>query len=279
MLRGAILLLLFPVSTYAGNIVIETDKRQGESFYIVESPSQGLKSKLIFPFNIYTGSIGYQTSIEDFAIQFNASYALDKTVTTGEDFDWKHNSLTVYSDSKNSVDHYSQYELTLSKVITQQLNIFSKFTYRKLDFSWQDTVQVDYVKNQTESVDGLSLKYEQDFYQLNLGLSYEAPLAESLSFKLEPSLIYAYVESKDSHILRSFYTKQFAQALGYSVSLRLVKRIDKQANLSLHYAYQTLQGNTVDMDYFNLSDYNYLTYPSSYSFKERQLGIRYLYRF
>lgn len=275
----SIVITILPALLSAGNIGAILENHNGESSYNVESPAQNLASKLYFPFELNTLGLIYSIDIYGFSISLQADFMLNAEVTKGSDYDWHNNDLTVFSESENKIDTFNSYSLSVSKEVFENLNVTSRFLYKKMDMSWTNTVQQDYVRDETFTHQALSLKYQQDFYQFNLGMNYQTTLFDYLQLEFEPSVIYTYIEAKDSHILRNFYTMQYSQAFGYGLKANISKKIFANSKISLYYEYETYSDNDTKMYYHNSVDENYLTLPSSYKYENNLVGFKYLYMF
>lgn len=270
---------MFPAIVLAGNIGVVLENHQGESFYKVESPTQNLEAKLSFPFELNTLGLFYSTDVSGFNFFLKADLMLNSKITIGKDYDWYNDNLTVFSASNNKIDKFNSYSIAVSTEIFQKLNITSRFQYKKMDMSWSNTVEHDFVQNETSTNESLSLEYKQDFYQLNLGLNYEISIFDYLQLELDPSFIYTYIEAKDSHILRNFYTMQYSKALGYGLKANILKQITDSSKILIDFEYETYSDKDTKMYYYNSIHENYLTLPSSYKYESSSIGLSYVYMF
>ncbi len=125
----------------------------------------------------------------------------------------------------------------------------------------------------------LTLKYQQKFYQYNLGLNYKLKLYKNISIELEPSLVYALIKAKDTHISRNFHTLQNSKAFGYLVKLNTIYKINNNSKIKLSLNHKQLKDKSVDMDYYNILNQRYLTLPSSYRYKNSSIGLSYVFSF
>lgn len=273
------LVLIFPVALAAGNLGLEFENNSGESSYIVESVAQDLKAKLIFPFKYYSANFSYEHEFSFFNIKLITSFLLKNKKTIGEDYDWLNNNLTVFSTSTNKIDNYSGYTIEISKKIKNHFTIITSFTYKLLSLYWQNTTEQDFIKNKTTTIEGTTLKYQQKIYQYNLGLLYKNIFTEKLSIELNPFLEYALIDSKDTHILRDFYTKQISNTYGYKLILNTTYKINNRVKVVLSGKYTYLKDTNTKMDYFNALDEKYLTLPSSFIYKNRSIGIGFFIQF
>ncbi len=92
-------------------------------------------------------------------------------------------------------------------------------------------------------------------------------------------MIYAFVESKDTHVLRSFYTIQNSQAFGFALKFNTSYKLNPNSKIKLSLNYEILKDNNVDMDYYNTLGQKYLTLPSSYEYENRTIAIGYVFSF
>jgi len=275
-----LLILIFPVIIFAGNISISLNNHNGESSYIVNSANtQNLKSKLIFPFHFNSIGLEYEHSFKYFKIALNSSYLFNSQQTTGKDYDWQNNNLTVYSTSDNIVNNYYDLGITLSKVIADDFILFTKFNYSILDIQWKNTYQEDYVQNKNKIILGNTLKFKQKFYQYNFGIKYNHHLFDKISLEVSPSLIYAQIKTQDIHELRNFYTIQNIKAFGYEVDMKLNYFITIKSKVIFSFKYTIIKNDDTYMDYYNELNEKYISYPSSYNFKNTIIGINYKYKF
>lgn len=270
---------IFPVILFAGDIELLVKNNNGDSSYIVESPDQNLKAKLIFPFEFNTLDVVYNHKFNFFDIKVNSSFLLNDETTTGKDYDWHNDNLTVFSTSDNKLDKYTDFGLEISKDILDNLRALVGFNYKTLDMYWSNTYQQDFINDTISNIQGETLKYQQDFYQSYLGLNYKNEIDKNILIELKPTLIYAYIESKDTHILRSFYTFQKSKALGYAFEINASYRLSQNSKIKLSLNYEKLKDDNVDIDYYNLLGSKYLTLSSSYEYSNRAIGIGYIFRF
>ena len=273
-------LFLLPAMLVAGNIDLSIKTNNGQSSYIVNSNnSQNLKSKLIFPFNYNTVDIEYKHPFKYFKVGFYSSFLINSQTTNGEDYDWQNNNPTVYSKSDNTIDKYNNVGLVLTKNIFKDIDIFTKFNYQNLDMYWINTYQKDYVKNKNEYISGNTLKFEQEFYIYSLGIKYKKNILKRVFFELNPSLNYSYINTKDTHILRDFYTIQNIKAFGYEINCKLIYNITTNSKFKLSLNYIHIEDKNVNMEYYNNLNGKYASYPSSYIYKNTTIGIHYNYNF
>lgn len=279
-MKRIFLLFLFPAIIFAGNIDLSLKNNDGQSSYTVNSNnSQNLKSELIFPFNYNSIDLGYKYKLGYFNIYINSSFLLKSKTEKGKDYDWQNNNLTVYSQSDNKIDKYYDVGIGLDKKILKNINLFIKFNYQILDMYWSNTYQEDYVKNDNEYIAKNTLKFQQEFYKYNIGLSYKNNLTKNISLILKPSLVFTSINTKDTHILRNFYTIQDINAFGYKLKFAFKYRLTTKSNLKLSIAYINIKDENADMNYYNILNERFSSYPSTYNYKKTTVGIHYNYSF
>ena len=273
-------LFLFPAILFAGSIDLSLKNNIGKSLYTVSSNNfQNLKSKLIFPFNYSSLDLEYEHKLNHFNINIILSFLLNSKVEKGEDYDWQNNTLTVYSQSNNKIDKYYSIGVMLNKNLNNELDFFLKFNYNILDMYWSNTYQEDYIKNNKEYILGNTLKFQQKFYEYYLGLGYRHNISKNTYLKLKPSLVFAYVNTKDTHILRNFYTIQNAKAFGYEIGFELNYKLTVKSYLKISISHLNIKDKNVEMSYYNSLNEKYLSYPSSYHYENTTIGIHYNYSF
>lgn len=268
---------MFSALLCAQNIELSLKNSNGNSLYIVEKPSQNLKAKLSFPFDFYTIDLAYSHHFNFFDLKASSSFLLNHKTTIGKDYDWQNDNLTLFSKSDNKVDRYYDFALEISKNIFDDLKVLTRFNYKILDMYWSNTHQEDFVKNETSYHQELTLKYQQKFYKYNLGLNYQYEIYRDILIEFEPSLVYAFIESKDTHVSRNFYTLQNSQAFGYKVKFNTIYKINSNSKIKLSFYQEALRDKSVDMNYYNILNKKYKTLPSSYKYKNSTICIGYIY--
>jgi len=276
-LHKSLFVTILPAFLFAGDIAALLENHNGVSSYYVQSPTLKIESELIFPFEFNTFALAYSENIYNFIFTLKSDFLFHSNSTAGKDFDWHNGNLSVFSTSDNTIDSFNSYSVGVSKNIFENFDISSRFLYKKIDISWSHTIEEDFVKKETITHQTLSLEYQQSFYQYNLGLRYTTSLLNSLQFNIEPSMIYTYIQAKDFHILRNFYTMQDAKAFGYELKTEISREINKNSTIALHYAYETYSDYDTPMCYYNALNQNYLTLPSTYKYTNSIIGLRYIF--
>lgn len=271
---------IFPAFLLAGNIDLSLEKYKGESSYVVQEFNSGLKSELKFPFELETLSVMINKELGNFDLYTKSNFIINSKDTIGKDYDWQNDDLTVFSTSTNQIENFRDFTFGIDKKFPNNIKLTNKLNYKNLDFLWKDTYQEDFVKNKTTTVNGESLKYSQRIYQYNLGINYKIELLKNILFEVEPYFIYAYIDAKDSHLLRNFYTKQYSHSFGMGGKIDLNHKINEKFIYGIFYDYQKFEDKNTDMNYFNQStNVNYKTLPSSYEYKNQITGIYLKYFF
>ena len=273
-----ILLFISSAILNADDISISINKHYGESAYIVTKPEQNLKAELLFPFNFESLNLSFKHILENYTIAFDSDFLLHSDITIGEDYDWYNNQLSVYSTSKNTINNFQKYNLKISKELIKNLSLVGSLKYQIIDFSWSNSKEKDFIKDEVFTNKSVSLEYKQKFYQLNMGLNYKK-IFKGLTLEIEPKLIYTHIYSKDIHTLRNFYTKQTSNAVGYGLKTNISKNLTSHSTLALHFNYETYKDSNTKMHYYNQINYKYMTLPSSYTYKHSTFGINYIHHF
>lgn len=275
---GLVTLFFYSSLTLAQGFVF-VEQHKGESAYSVDKGK--LKSKLVFPFKFQVVGVGLNKTHRGIHYIFKAATLLKNRRTTGKDDDWENNQLTVFSSSNSDVKDFFSMGLEIAKEVTDYSTIFANMQYRQLDLLWSDTEQQSFVNNQPPALVNLTgdtLGYEQKFYQLNLGMSYQQPLSDNINLSIKPSVIFAFVESIDRHFRRNFYTIQDNVANGYGIHIILSKKIDEGSTLSLSFNQENYQDKHNQMNrYFTFSPSDSLS--ASYKYHTQKIGISYQQKF
>lgn len=275
-----VFLATFSSIILAEDVAIFFDQHQGKSSYAVESLDKTLKSELLFPFKLNAIGLSFGNQYHDFDYTIKAAALADGSITTGKDYDWQNNNLTVFSTSNTKIDRFYQLGLELSKNIDSNISVVANAEYRQLNLSWLDTRQQDFVTDTLLQLKGETLQYQQKFYQLNLGLNYQYSLGNNFDINFKPELIAARIQSKDLHLLRDFYTLQKNTAIGYGLGLRLDKTLENNHIISAIFDYENYQDKDNKLHYYNTnSGRNYRTLPASYQYNNRIFSIHYQAKF
>ncbi len=279
-MKRVLLVFVSPAIILAGDIGLSFKNNNGQSSYTVNSNNaQNLESKLVFPFNYNSIDLRYKHKLKYFHININSSFLLNSKIEQGKDYDWYNNNLTVYSQSDSKINKYYEIGMMLNRDISNNINLFAKFNYSILDMHWRNTYQKDYMSNTNRYIMGNTLKFQQKFYKYYFGLNYNNNISKNISLMLKPSLVFACINTKDTHILRDFYTTQNTKAFGYEINFALRYSLTMQSNIEISIDNINMEDKNTDMDYYNKLDEKYLSYPSSYNYKNTTVGIHYDYSF
>ena len=92
-------------------------------------------------------------------------------------------------------------------------------------------------------------------------------------------MIYTFINTKDTHILRNFYTIQNIKTFGYELAFDVTYKITYKSNIILSLKHVDIADKDINMDYYNKLNEKYLSYPSSHNYKNTIIGIGYMYNF
>lgn len=273
-----IFITVFPLVVYGGGIGVIISDNNGESSYEVRSGS--LRSELVFPFAFNTIGISTQHRIAYVSLTFEFSGLLDKRSKTGKDYDYQNNDLTIFSRSQNRIDNFIAIRLSAAKNLNKHLDFIASLKYQKLNNKWYNTIQTDFNRDQTIAIDGKTLEYKQNFYQFNIGVDYYHNLTNDIAISIKPSLIYAFINNEDRHLLRNFYTEQDSDAFGYGLAIAVTKMVAKQHSINFFLQHEFYRDKSNKIDYFTISsNTNYATLPASFEYKNTQFGIKYQFNY
>ena len=273
----SILTTLTPALSWAGQYDFSLSQIEGSSEYFVESESQELTSKLIFPYRFATATFRASDSLWDGSASFEVTFPISSFNKKGEDYDWQNKQLTVYSSSQNNLENFFSSKIQWKFSILKNLQLVTSISYDVLDFSWIDTYQKDYVKNETSFKAGRTLSYKQSFYLFELGCSYTQVLSQNSSIELLPKIALGYAETKDQHLLRGFYTLHESRLNGLNIEIKNHYQLNKTQNFSVGLAYKKLIGKTSKMNYYSIYNENvsFASYPAKFSNESITLGLTY----
>jgi hypothetical protein len=276
-----ILLLVIPFlysSSLAGTLssTVKLNYLNGTSSYDVYQ--NDLKATLIFPYKVYTLDIGLSYLHKDINYYGGYSTSLKAKDTMGEDFDWKNNTPTVYSSSKNVLKDYSKIEFDISKRWNEQILYGFNYRYKEYFFVWYDTNQIDYISNSKDSLKGETLKYTQYIYDMSIYIGVDIIKNDKYNLVLTPSINYLYVDSKDEHILRNFYTKQENKLYSYKLLIHNKFNINKNCYVFMDYSYQQFSDDST-MDFFNNDNILYKSLNAAIELKEQKVSFGINYKF
>lgn len=261
-------------------MLISTNYHHFESKYIVSDPTRALHSRLVFPHNIETIGLAYQYNFKDYSVQVSSQFLLHQHKNIGEDFDWKNQELTVYSNSQDTLDRYKHYELSIFKNIFSSFSITGNFIYQDIQEHWSNTKQVNYIADNTTLTTGKTLEFTQTFYQSSLGMAYSKEFLKNFIINLNPSFVYSYIYTQDTHILRNFYTQQSCHTFGYNFKVSLKKELTDSTTFGVKFQYIKVEDKRTDMRYYTSSSKElFAIYPSSYQYNNFNFGIDYKYKF
>ncbi len=274
------LLFIFPAILIAGDVTLSLSHNDGSSSYTVQSnDTQNLKSTLNFPFEFNTIGLEYKHDFRYLQIVLSYSSLLNYTTEIGKDYDWKNQDLTVFSKSESKIEKYNNFNIAAYKSVYNNLDMFVGFGYSNMNIGWYNTYQTNYVSQTSKKLVGKTLQFNQEFYKYEFGLNYEEYITDNLLLNIQPSILYVYVNTKDEHTLRNFYTVQNINTLGYKILLGLKYKLTDYSSIKILYNYEEINENKTDMKYYNSSNVNYITLPSSYNYKENKINISYVYKF
>lgn len=245
--------------------------------YNVKDTSRHLEAELVFPANALVSTIGYEHPLSVGFIRMSAQHSLVSKDATGTDNDWLEGERTVYSESVTTLDRF--YSLNLAYTLpflehgTTGIELFHE--YWKL--TWSDTRQQSYYNNRYDEFSGSTVRFTQQLDGARVRLGYEDTLL-GIPWEASGGVEAAWQESKDEHLLRSFYTLSKDWMVGYFLAVRIELWQAGSSSLTLKTDYRKIEGDA-DMEFQHESGGKYMTLPVTFDKTEKSLGIHYAYRF
>ena len=268
----------FPFAADAKAIEFAVDNVKGNSSYDVEATSLKLKSKLIFPYNFERLKLSFSKKISYGNLNVGFSVPISHSKQTAKDYDWQNGQLTVFSTSDSKLSKYYSIHFEWVSKPVNRFSFSSKLLFQELDTDWSNTRQTDYVKNTEMVSKKTSLKYEQNHLLYSLGIDFLPWESNKTKIEIGTKFIIGLVESKDSHLLRGFYTLQDSKVTGFAGEIRWVYTLGSDNKLAIGYMAESLSGKVSLMDYYS-GDIKYSSYPSRYKDKKNILNISYKKQF
>ena len=271
--------LLFGISLLMGEeLELSLGRYSANSSYRVEDPQAGLVSRLLFPAKADILAITLSGPIAEgweFSLSGRRkSRAFDRS---GEDFDFMHRMLTVYSRSRSRLQKFEQLSLTVTKRYDA---VFWQASLEKMrsKIGWYDTQQRNLLRETYTQTEGETLRYEQRAWRLIFSPGWRYRTTELL-FTISGSLFYHNGKTIDRHLLRHFFTVQKPRGIGYGYRLKLCKALGEACRLCAHYHFTRFSDHKTEMEYYTSEGFGYLALPSAFTTRRSFSLISVDYRF
>lgn len=268
-------LLLVPL--FGDTLSLDVGAKSGKAEYDVWSGD--LRSTLIFPYRLQSTTFTYTHKVDaKLSLGIFVQLPLHKDVAKGEDFDWKASDPTVYSSSLNHLESYKNSGIFAYYRLNPRWRIEASVAKKYYAFRWDDTHQINYITGATPSPSGGSLAFTSDITVWELSPAYSAPLG-SFVVEVVPQIGLYEIETKDTHLLRHFYTTQSLEAFGYGVQTKVVYPLSHTSHLQLHFHTKRIAQTQTPMHYYTDTGIHMHSYDSNYKQTEHGGGIAYEWSF
>jgi hypothetical protein len=186
--------------------------------YSVSEADSGLEAELIFPAQTAAAKLSAGENVGPGTLMLNAEYAFASLTPRGTDKDWQYGSLTVYSDSKTTLDQYYRFDCTYGVPLASNWHIGAAAYFDKWRMTWSDTRQEDYVSGASSRVEGNTVRFTQEKWGSEFFIVYSDAIGK-VPLRTELGAELAWHKSTDEHLVRSFYTVSEDLLYGYNVAL------------------------------------------------------------
>jgi hypothetical protein len=269
--------LLAVTSVYASSAGLGVKWLDMEQRYTVEDPSQNLKATLVFPSESAVGVFEASARLGQGDISFSAEVALASKYPRGTDTDWQNGMVTVYSDSKTTLDSYYHFTLSYDRPLYKHWNVGIAFFHNKSRLVWSDTHQADYVNGTYIEVDENTVRFTQKRWGTDLSLKYGDTLV-GFPVSVELGWQRAWHESVDEHLNRSFYTVSENWLNGYSAVVEVTIYSQATSKFTVEGYYCHVGGNG-EMEFYTTGGVHYWTLPAEFETRSQSLSLHFHHHF
>jgi len=268
-----VLLLLVSREVMAQNLSLSVKLLNSSHKYKVQDKSRDLEAELIFPSQALVGQIGYayKTSNENLSLSFE--HSLSSAHPTGTDTDWYRGDVSVYSQSKTSLEKYYALALNYEHSVLENLSIKTTLFHKYWKLDWSETRQYDYIDDTYSEFPSKSVRYTQTLNGITFSIGYHEELF-SIPLSMSIGAQAAKHKSVDEHLLRNFYTVSQDWLYGYLGSLSAELMQGAEGVLQVVAAYEILSGES-DMKFYSNNDFKYMTLPASFETKQKSIQLQY----
>ena len=245
--------------------------------YNVKDPDRKLEAELEFPAKTLAVVLGYKYDMQVGSLSFSAEHSIFSDDQKGKDTDWYEGEKTVYSESSTELDKYYRLMIAYDYPLLESTNIGLELFHEKWEMTWSDTKQTNYYNNRYTEISGSSVKYQQELDGARIYLGYKNDLF-TIPCYVSAGYEIVYIDSKDEHLLRSFYTESQDWIDGYYFDLTVELFHYKSSILTITGSYRKIEGDT-DMDFYHDSGEKYMSLPANYETVIKSLELQYTYQF
>ncbi|MEA3373944.1 MAG: hypothetical protein U9Q62_09690 [Campylobacterota bacterium] len=274
------LLLLIPLLGGVGladTYSVSTKWLESTLKYNVKDPNRQLEAELEFPAEAVAIALGYTHDFQVGSLSFSVEHSIYSNDRTGKDTDWHQGETTVYSESNTELDKYFNLGVAYDYPLLDSTAIGIELFHEEWKMTWSDTKQTSYYNNQYVEVSGSTVTYQQKLDGVRFYLGYENDFS-GIPWRLSAGYDIAYIDSKDQHLLRSFYTSSQDWIDGYHVDLTIELFHYNSSLITMGGSYRKVEGDA-DMDFHHDNGEKYMTLPANYETIVKTFEFQYSYRF
>jgi hypothetical protein len=271
---------LFPLlggNSYADTLTVEAKCLDAALQYNVKDTARSLEAELVFPAEALVGAIGYDYPLSVGSVSVLVQHSLVSKNATGTDSDWQNGEMTVYSESVTTLNRFYSLNLAYTLPFLEHGSAGIELFHEYWKLTWSDTEQQSYYNDSYDEFSGSTVRYTQQLDGTRVHLSYEDTL-HNIPWEASAGMEIAWHESKDEHLLRSFYTLSNDWMFGYFLALRIEIWHAATSSLSLKTLYKRIEGDA-DMAFYHESGGKFMTLPATFQTTEKSLGLQYFFRF
>lgn len=262
---------------YTDTLTVEAKWLDAALQYNVKDISRHLEAELVFPAETLVGAIGYEYPLSVGSVSILAQHSLVSKNATGTDSDWQNGEMTVYSESVTTLNQFYSLNLFYTLPFLEHGSAGIELFHEYWKLTWSDTEQQSYYNDTYDEFSGSTVRYTQQLDGTRVHLGYEDTVLD-IPWEASAGMEIAWHESKDEHLLRSFYTLSKDWMFGYFLALRIEIWQAASSSLSLKTLYKHIEGDA-DMAFYHESGGKYMTLPAAFQTTEKSLGLQYFYRF
>ncbi len=274
------LLLLIPLLggvSSADNYTLSTKYLDSTLKYNVKDTGRELEAELEFPSKAVAILLGYTHDLDIGSLSFNLEHSMYSNTQLGTDTDWYQDEVSVYSESDTKLDKYYKLSIDYSSSLSKKILMAIELYHENWQMTWSDTKQTNYYNDTYSEISGETVKYEQNLNGAKFKLGYENNLF-GMPWNIFIGYDLAYSQTKDQHLIRSFYTKSQDWMNGYYLDTSMNVINYNSSILNLKASYRNIKGDA-DMNFYNESGENYMVLPAKYETVVSSFELEFIYMF
>jgi hypothetical protein len=272
-----ILLLFLSGEVMAQNISLGIKLLGTSQKYKVEDTSRDLAAELVFPSEILVGKVEYIHKTSNVNLSFSLEHSLYSSHPDGTDTDWYQGNISVYSQSKTSLEKYYAFNLHYERILLEDLSIRTTLFHKYWKLNWSETRQYDYIDDIYSEFSSKSVQFTQTLNGIAFNIQYHKEIF-NIPVSMSLGVQAAKHRSVDEHLVRSFYTVSQDWLYGYKGTLSSILLQNEEGALELMASYEVLSGDS-DMKFYSNTDFNYMTLPASFETKQKSIRFQYKIEF